>query len=221
MTSLKDRPGQRSTRLVLGLALYGMSLALLVRADLGTDPWTVFTQGLSQLTGLSLGQTTIVISLALLTLWGPLRQRPGVGTVANAVLVGPFLDLGIAWIPAPDQWGVRVVFLAMAVAGVATATGLYVGAGWGPGPRDGLMTGLTQLGVPLIAARAGIEVTVLVVGWLLGGHVGLATVVFAAGIGPLVGYTLPRLTLHAKGHHEQTSEPTTSRTRPRCRGTRG
>ncbi|WP_051845435.1 YczE/YyaS/YitT family protein [Streptomyces sp. NRRL S-813] len=201
MTSLKDRPGQRSLRLALGLALYGMSLAMLVKTDFGADPWTVFTQGLSQVTGFSLGQTTIVISLALLALWCPLRQRPGVGTVANALLVGPFLDLGMAWIPTPGHWGVRVLFLAMSVVGVAVATGLYVGAGWGPGPRDGLMTGLTQRGVPLIAARAGIEVTVLIIGWLLGGNVGLATVVFAAGIGPLVGYALPRLTLAVEGRH--------------------
>ncbi|MGI5143182.1 MULTISPECIES: YczE/YyaS/YitT family protein [unclassified Streptomyces] len=121
------------------------------------------------------------------------------GTAANALLVGPFLDLGIAWIPTPDSWGVRVLFLAMSVVGVAVATALYVGVGWGPGPRDGLMTGLTQRAVPLIAARAGIEVTVLIVGWLLGGNVGLATVVFAAGIGPLVGYALPRLTLPTEG----------------------
>lgn len=212
MASLKDRPGRRSVRLALGLALYGTSLAMLVKADFGADPWTVFTQGLSRVTGLSLGQTTIVISLALLVLWGPLRQRPGVGTAANALLVGPFLDLGIAWIPTPDSGGVRVLFLAVSVVGVAVATGLYVGVGWGPGPRDGLMTGLRQRGVPLIAARAGIEVTVLFVGWLLGGKVGVATVVFAAGIGPLVGYALPRLTLPAEGPYRggQDSVHTTS-----------
>ncbi|GAB2818464.1 membrane protein [Streptomyces daliensis] len=186
---------QRALRIAAGLALYGTSQAVLVKAHLGTDPWTVFTQGLTRVTGFTLGQTTIVVSLALLALWVPLRQRPGLGTAANALMVGPFVDLGIAWIPAPAHWSVRVVFMAMAVLGVAVATGLYVGAGWGPGPRDGLMTGLARHGIPLIAARAGIEVSVLVVGWLLGGSVGVATVVFAGGIGPLVGYTLPRLTL--------------------------
>ncbi|GAA2614708.1 hypothetical protein [Streptomyces axinellae] len=195
MARLDDLPGQRSLRIAVGLALYGMSQAVLVKARLGTDPWTVFTQGLTRVTGFTLGQTTVVVSLVLLALWAPLRQRPGLGTAANALMVGPFVDLGIAWIPEPAHWGARAAFVAMSVIGVAVATGLYVGAGWGPGPRDGLMTGLARRGIPLIAARAGIEVSVLVVGWLLGGSVGVATVVFAAAIGPLVGYVLPRLTL--------------------------
>jgi uncharacterized membrane protein YczE len=193
--TLADRPAQRSLRILTGLALFGLSLALLVKADLGADPWTVFTQGIAAVTGLSLGQTVIASSLLLLVLWIPLRQRPGVGTVANALLVGPFLDLGLDWFPAPHDAVVRAGFLAVAVAGIAIATGLYVGAGWGAGPRDGLMTGLADLGMPLIAARGAIELTVLVVGWLLGGSVGIATVVFALGIGPLVGYALPRLRL--------------------------
>ncbi|MEV0261964.1 hypothetical protein AB0I49_11515 [Streptomyces sp. NPDC050617] len=195
MARLDDRPGQRSLRIAVGLALYGMSQAVLVKARLGTDPWTVFSQGLARVTGFTLGQTTVAVSLALLALWVPLRQRPGLGTAANALMVGPFVDLGIDWIPAPEHWGVRVAFVVLAVTGIAVATGLYVGAGWGPGPRDGLMTGLARRGIPLIAARAGIEASVLAVGWLLGGSVGVATVLFAAGIGPLVGYTLPRLTL--------------------------
>ncbi|MFD4787213.1 YitT family protein [Streptomyces sp. NPDC058459] len=190
-----DRPGQRSLRIVVGLALFGMSQALLVKARLGTDPWTVFTQGLAKVMELTLGQTTVILSLALLLLWVPLRERPGLGTAANALMVGPFVDLGITLIPAPEHWGPRFAFVAVSLSGIAVATGLYVGAGWGPGPRDGLMTGLARHGIPLIAARAGIEMTVLAVGWLLGGSVGVATIIFAVSIGPLVGYALPRLTL--------------------------
>lgn len=130
-----------------------------------------------------------------LAVWIPLCQRPGLGTAANALMVGPFVDLGITWIPEPAHWGVRVAFVAVSVLGVAVATGLYVGAGWGPGPRDGLMTGLARRGIPLIAARTGIGVSVPAIGWLMGGSVGVATVVFAVCIGPLVGCTLPRLTL--------------------------
>ncbi|MDQ1041259.1 putative membrane protein YczE [Streptomyces sp. V3I8] len=195
MARLTDRPVQRALRLTAGLALFGLCLALLVEADLGADPWTVLTQGLAAVTGLTLGQVVVAVSVLLLVLWVPLRQRPGPGTVANALLVGPFLDLGLAWIPTPHHLPARVAFLVTAVVGVAVATGLYVGAGWGSGPRDGLMTGLADLGVPVVAARAAIELSVLAVGWLLGGSVGVATVVFALAIGPLVGYALGKLRL--------------------------
>lgn len=190
-----DRPVARSTRLLAGLVLFGLGLALLVKADLGLDPWTVLTQGIAGRTGLSLGTVTVALSLVVLLVWIPLRQRPGLGTVANALVVGPVLDLGLAVIPAPDALAVRLLFLVVAVLVVAVGTGLYVGAGWGPGPRDGLMTGLAHRGLPLVAARALIEGTVLLLGWLLGGSVGLATVVYALAIGPLVGRALPRLAL--------------------------
>lgn len=190
-----DRPVTRSIRLLTGLVLFGLGLALLVQARLGLDPWTVLTQGIAERTGLTLGAITVVLSLVVLLVWIPLRERPGLGTVANALVVGPVLDLGIAVIPAPDALAVRLLFLVSAVLVVAVGTGLYVGAGWGPGPRDGLMTGLARFGLPLFAARALIEGTVLLVGWLLGGSVGLATVVFALAIGPLVGRALPRLAL--------------------------
>jgi uncharacterized membrane protein YczE len=190
-----DRPVQRSVRLLAGLVLFGLGLALLVQAHLGLDPWTVFSQGLSRRTGLSLGTLTVVTSLVVLLLWVPLRQRPGIGTVANALIVGPVLDLGLAVIPVPDGLGWRVALLVLAVLTTAFATGLYLGAGWGPGPRDGLMTGLHALGLPVFAARAMVEVTVLAAGWLLGGSVGVATVVFALSIGPLVSRALPRLAL--------------------------
>jgi uncharacterized membrane protein YczE len=190
-----DRPVQRSVRLLAGLVLFGLGLALLVQAHLGLAPWTVFSQGLSRRTGLSLGTLTVVTSLVVLLLWVPLRQRPGIGTVANALIVGPVLDLGLAVIPVPDGLGWRVALLVLAVLTTAFATGLYLGAGWGPGPRDGLMTGLHALGLPVFAARAMVEITVLAAGWLLGGSVGVATVVFALSIGPLVSRALPRLAL--------------------------
>jgi len=190
---LSDRPALRTFRLLVGLVLFGLALALLVQAHLGLDPWTVLTQGLASRTGLSLGEVTVAVSLVLLLLWIPLRQRPGLGTVANAFVVGPALDLGVAVIPVPDALALQLAYVLVAVLAVAVATGLYVGVGWGPGPRDGLMTGLAEYGMPVYAARMLIEGTVLVAGWLLGGTVGLATVVYALGVGPLVARALPRL----------------------------
>jgi uncharacterized membrane protein YczE len=195
MTGAWDRPLQRSIRLLAGLVLFGLSLALLVQADLGLDPWTVFAQGVSRHTGLSLGTVTVLSSLAVLAMWIPLRQRPGVGTIANAVVVGPVLDLGVALIPPPGQPVTQAVFLAAAIVGTAVATGLYIGAGWGPGPRDGLMTGLAAHGVSTGVARTAIELTVLLSGWVLGGTIGIATAIFALAIGPLVARALPLITL--------------------------
>jgi uncharacterized membrane protein YczE len=188
-----DRPGQRVVRLLAGLVLFGLALALLVQAHLGLDPWNVFNSGVAQRTGLSLGTITVLTSLVLLLAWIPLRQRPGIATVANALVVGPALDLGLALFPSPAGLGWRVAFLAASLPLTAVATGLYLGVGWGAGPRDGLMTGLAARGLPVFVARAVIEVSVLAVGWLLGGAVGVATVAFALGIGPLVHRALPRL----------------------------
>ena len=190
-----DRPVVRSLRLLSGLVLFGLALAFVVHADLGLDPWTVFSSGVSRHVGLSLGEVTVISSVVVLLLWIPLRQRPGLGTVANALVVGPVLDLGVAVLPTPSDLALRVLFLVLGVVLVALGTGLYVGVGWGPGPRDGLMTGLVELGAPLYLARTLIEGTVLVVGWLLGGPVGVATVVFALAVGPLVGRALPWLAL--------------------------
>jgi uncharacterized membrane protein YczE len=190
-----DRPLQRALRLAGGLVLFGVALAALVQAELGLDPWTVFQQGLADHTGMTIGTATIVCSLAVLALWIPLGQRPGIGTVGNALVVGPVLDATLEVLPAPDALGARVGYMAAGILGVAVATGLYVGAGWGPGPRDGLMTGLAQRGVPIAVARGAIELTVLVAGWLLGGTVGVATVLYATTIGPLVKRTLPRFGL--------------------------
>jgi uncharacterized membrane protein YczE len=198
MTGAWDRPVERSVRLLLGLVLFGLALATLVKADLGLDPWNVFTQGLARQLDLSLGQTTVIVSVLLLLLWIPLGERPGVGTISNALIVGPVVDLGLAVIPAPDQLAGQVVYMVAAIVGTAIATGLYVGAGWGPGPRDGLMTGLARRGIPIALARAGIEITVLVAGWFLGGTVGVATVLFALSIGPLVKIALHRLAVDAR-----------------------
>ncbi|MER7411027.1 YczE/YyaS/YitT family protein [Streptomyces cacaoi] len=170
-------------------------MALLLRAGLGADPWTVFTQGIAEKTGWSPGTVLLGVSVVVFALWIPLRQRPGVGTVANALCVGPFLDVALWALPTPHGLPVRVLYLLAGVLGIALATGLYVGVGWGPGPRDGLMTGLAHLGLPLAVGRTLVEVSVLAGGWLLGGTVGPGTVLFMATIGPLVGYALPRLTL--------------------------
>lgn len=166
--------------------LFGVALAVLVQADLGLDPWTVFHQGISEHVDLSLGTITVISSLTVLALWIPLGERPGLGTIANALIVGPVLDLGVATIPAPHALALRLAYVFGGIISIAVATGLYVGAGWGPGPRDGLMTGMAKRGVPVALARAAVELTVLVLGWLLGGTVGVATVLFAALIGPLV-----------------------------------
>lgn len=189
---------QRAARLVVGLVLFGLSLAVLVRADLGLDPWNVFSQGVARQTGLTLGQVTIISSVLLLLTFIPLRQRAGIGTVTNALLVGLVLDLGLALISTPSHLLWQVVFLVMAIAGTAVATGLYIGAGWGPGPRDGLMTGLAARGIPVGVGRTVIEATVLAVGWLLGGSVGIGTALFAGSIGPLVARTLPRLAVRER-----------------------
>ena len=185
----------RATMLMGGLVLFGLSLAVFVQAGLGVDPWTVFQQGLAERTGLSLGTATIVTSLAVLMTWFPLGEKPGLGTALNAVVVGPVLDLGLTFVPEAEGLHVLLAFAVAAIVGTAIATGLYVGAGWGPGPRDGLMTGLHKRGVPIAVARTGIEATVLVVGWLLGGTVGVATVLFALSIGPLVRRAMARLAL--------------------------
>jgi len=198
MTGRFDRPAERAVRLLAGLVLFGIAMALLLESGTGLDPWNVLHQGVSEHTGITIGQVTVLSSLALLALWVPLRQRPGIGTVANALIVGPVVDLGIAWIPTAHALAEQIAFMVTAILAAAIATGLYVGAGWGPGPRDGLMTGMAAHGVPVAVARAGIELTVLIVGWLLGGTVGVATVLFAIFIGPLVKPALHRFAIRER-----------------------
>lgn len=186
---------RRTLQLLIGLWLFGASVALLVRSQLGLDPWDVLHQGLSERTGISIGLVVIVTSLIVLALWIPLRQRPGMGTVANVVLVGLSLDATLTVLPPVTSLHWRLGFLAAGILGNGVATGLYIGAGLGPGPRDGLMTGLAARGVSIRLARTAIEITVLGVGWLLGGTVGFGTVAYALAIGPLAQVFVPLFTI--------------------------
>ena len=192
--------GRRLTRrlaqLYAGLALYGASMALLVRSRLGVMPWDVLHQGLARHLGWSLGTLTIVVGAVVLLLWIPLRQRPGLGTVSNVLVIGLAVDGTLAVLPAPSALAVRIGFVVAGVALNALATAAYIGVDLGPGPRDGLMTGLVaRTGGSVRLVRTAIEATVVLTGWLLGGTLGLATVVYALAIGPLVHPLMPRLTL--------------------------
>ena len=183
---------RRIPQLLIGLAMYGISLAMFIRAGLGLDPWDVFHQGVAGRTGLSIGVVVIIVSFLVLLLWIPLRQRPGFGTLANAVLVGVFADIGLALIPAFTYLGGQIGMLAGAVVLNGIASACYIGARFGPGARDGLMTGLARrTGWSVRVSRTLIEVVVLGIGWLLGGSVGVGTVVYALAIGPLVQLLLP------------------------------
>lgn len=183
---------RRLLQLFLGLAMYGISLSLFIRAGLGLDPWDVFHQGVAGRTGLSIGAVVIIVSFLVLLLWLPLRQRPGFGTLCNAVLVGIFADIGLALVPAVSHLGGQTGMLAGAVLLNGTASACYIGARFGPGARDGLMTGLARrTGWSVRLSRTLIEVLVLAVGWILGGSVGAGTVVYALAIGPLVQLLLP------------------------------
>ncbi|WP_022892692.1 YczE/YyaS/YitT family protein [Agromyces subbeticus] len=183
---------RRFVQLFVGLFLYGIGIALIVRGELGVGPWDVLTQGISKHTGLGFGLITVLMSGVVLLLWIPIRQRLGFGTVMNALLVGPAADVGLWLIPSGLDLWVRIVLLASGIVVLAAATGLYIGAHFGPGPRDGLMTGLHRVtGWKIWIVRTGIELVVLAAGWLLGGNVGIGTVAFALLIGPLCGYTIP------------------------------
>ncbi len=185
---------RRWAQLLLGLFLFGVAVAMMIRAEIGLDPWTVFAQGLEKQTGISIGIIVVLIGFGVLLLWIPLRQRPGIGTVANVLLIGPVMDLSLPFIATPDELWARILLFAGGIVLLAIATGLYIGARFGPGPRDGLMTGAhARFGWAVWKVRTGVEVTVLAIGWLLGGTVGFGTVAFALLIGPLVGQALPRL----------------------------
>ena len=178
---------QRVVHLLVGLALYGAGCAIMVRAGIGLDPWTVFAQGVSLQTGIGIGWVTNIVGFLVLLLWIPLRQKPGVGTLANILLVGTSMQATLAVFPAIDGFALQVLVFLLGMMLVAVASGLYIGADFGPGPRDGLMTGLrARFGWPIWAARLVVEASVLLAGWLLGGSVGLGTILFALGIGPLV-----------------------------------
>lgn len=185
---------RRLAQLWGGLALYGFSMALLVRAELGVMPWDVLHQGLARHLGWSLGSVSIVVGALVLLLWLPLRERPGVGTLSNVVLIGLSVDAALRALPPVESLPVRVALVAAGIGLNAVATAAYIGVRLGPGPRDGLMTGLVRrTGGSVRRVRTGIEVIVVSTGWLLGGTLGLATVLYALAIGPLVQPLLPRL----------------------------
>jgi uncharacterized membrane protein YczE len=182
----------RGTQLLTGLFLYGFSLAMMIRATLGVSPWDVLSQGSSLQTGIPFGYMTNIIGAIVLLLWIPLRQKPGIGTVLNVLLVGPSAEIGLAVLGEPEALWARILLFSGGLVLLAVASGLYIGARLGPGPRDGLMTGLhRRFGLPIWLVRTGIEGTVLLLGWLLGGSVGLGTVAFALLIGPLINLALP------------------------------
>ena len=184
---------RRLIQLFAGLVLYGISDAMLLLARLGVDPWDVLHQGLARQTGMQTGTWAIIVGAAVLLLWVPLRQRPGIGTLCNVVVIGVVIDLMLVIVPPPHGLAVRIVVLVSGVVLNGVATGLYIGANLGPGPRDGLMTGLGARGHSIRVVRTGIEAVVLVIGWLLGGNVGIGTVLYAVSIGPLAHIFIPLL----------------------------
>lgn len=187
---LAERIGQ----LVVGLFLYGVALGFMVRGGIGVAPWDVLSLGVARWTGLGYGLVTVIVSIVVLLLWIPLRQRVGLGTLLNALLIGPFADLTLLVLPEPSSVWVGAPMFLFGLVLLAFATGLYIAADFGPGPRDGLMTGLVRVTRwPVWLARTVIEGSVLLVGFLLGGPVGVGTVLFAFGVGPLIGWFLPRI----------------------------
>ncbi|GAA4949328.1 putative membrane protein YczE [Nonomuraea thailandensis] len=197
----------RLVRLYGGLALYGLGIALQVKSGLGNGPWNVFHEGAALRTGLSIGTVILAVGALVMLLWIPMKQRPGLGTISNVLLVGPFADAAIFLLPSTEHLALQTFYLVMGVVVIALSTLLYIGAGLGPGPRDGIMTGLVRLGMSVRLARLSIEVAVLIAGWLLGGTVGLGTVVFALAIGPLTqAFTrwFPLTDPVARGGHDAT-----------------
>ncbi len=182
----------RLLQLLLGLFLFGIASSLMIRAGIGIAPWDVLSQGISLRSGWSFGLITNLVGVAVLLMWLPLRQMPGLGTVLNVLLIGPSAQLGLSFLPPVSGllWQVLVFIGGLLL--LAIATGLYIGANFGPGPRDGLMTGLhARSGWAIWKVRTLIEATALAIGWWLGGNVGIGTLAFALLIGPLCGITLP------------------------------
>ncbi|MDE3129999.1 MAG: hypothetical protein KGL16_02505 [Acidobacteriota bacterium] len=197
VTALKPDPpvARRLVQLYTGLVLYGVSSSMLLLGGLGVDPWDVFHQGLSRRLGLGVGTWALIVSGAVLLLWIPLRQRPGFGTISNAILVGLVIDAMLAAFHGPHALILRWLLMLGGVLVNGIATGCYIGAGLGPGPRDGLMMGLAARGHQIRVVRTCIELVVFAVGWALGGNVGLGTVVYAISIGPLAHFFVPALAI--------------------------
>ncbi|MFN3254943.1 MAG: YczE/YyaS/YitT family protein [Ilumatobacter sp.] len=193
-----DRAVERIVRCVIGLFLFGLGITLLIRADLGAAPWDVFHTGVSELTGIGVGPIIVITGVLLLLLWIPLRELPGLGTVLNALLIGVFVDLTMPIVGSTELLVARFAMMIGGVVLIGIGSGFYIGAGLGPGPRDGLMTGLSKRTIAgrrisIRLARTSVELTVLVVGVLMGGAIGVGTAAFTFGIGPLVQIFLPRL----------------------------
>ena len=186
---------RRLPPLLLGIVVLGVGIALTLEARLGVSPYDVLHQGIAHRTGLSVGTVVILVGLVILVFWIPLRQRPGIGTVLNTLTVGLVIDLVLRFVPEPELLGARIALLVIGILVTGFGMGLYIGAGLGPGPRDGLMTGIAARGYPLWAVRTMLELTALAAGWVLGGNVGVGTVLFAFSIGPLGHFFLAHLHL--------------------------
>ena len=195
---------RRLPRVVFGLVVFGVGIALMVVADLGLAPWDVLHQGISERTGLGIGTVIIVVGARVVLGFIPLRERVGLGTVLNAIVIGVSANAALTVLDEPEGLPVRVAAMIGGPVVIAFGSGLYIGAGLGPGPRDGIMTGLARRGIAVWKARTVIEVVVLVSGVALGGTVGIGTIWFAVGIGPMIGWWLPRLTLPS---HEPVTAP--------------
>ncbi|MGQ9450806.1 membrane protein YczE [Leclercia sp. TB492] len=183
---------RRLVQLYVGLSLYGLSTAMFIRSDLGADPWNVFHLGVAKLLAMDIGTVIILTGVLVLLLWIPLRLRPGLGTISNVIAIGLAADVALTFIPAIDSLVARSLLLVSAVIVNALATGMYIGAGFGAGPRDGLMTGINaRTGWSVRSVRTAIEVSVLLFGWVLGGTFGVGTVLYALSIGPLIQICLP------------------------------
>ena len=187
------RLARRFVNLVLGLILFGVGIGLMLQSRLGVPPWDVLHQGLVHQFGLTIGIWSIITSIVVLVGWLPLRERYGIGTLLNAVIIGIFIDLSALLLPEPEAMASRILLMAAGILIIGFGSGLYIGAHLGPGPRDGLMTGIARLGPSIRLTRTVIEVTVLAIGWMLGGTFGIGTVAFAILVGPLVQFFLPRL----------------------------
>lgn len=210
------RLARRLPQLALGLVLYGLTLAMIIRAAIGNAPWDVLHQGMARHLPISIGVAVIVMSLVVLLLWIPLRELPGLGTIANSFVVGLSADFFLALIHRPEALEAQVLLMVAGVTLNAAATALYIGSQFGPGPRDGLMTGLhRRTGVSIRAVRTGLEVTVVVLGFALGGVVGVGTLAYTLAIGPLVQLMLPYTIVDLPVRAEAVSSSSRSgRTRP-------
>lgn len=190
------RFGRRLAQLLPGLMCFGTGVALMVRADLGLSPWQVFHQGVADKAGVAIGTVTILTGIVVLLAWIPLRERFGLGTILNVAIIGNMMNLAL--LALPDELGalsIRLLAMFGGIVLIGLGSGLYIGAGMGPGPRDGLMTGLARRGLHIGGVRTGLEISVLAIGWILGGTIGLGTLAFALAIGPLIATFLPKLTV--------------------------